>query len=168
MTRDDVEAVAALAGRLVRIHHAFDPARFVRRVASKKEYAEWLGSLAGASDVIVLVAERSSGASGGRSRKIVGYVYARLEPPSHEALLGACAKLHDVYVDDTIRGFGIGEALVRETIRRAADRGAPRLVLMTAAKNESAQRLFARIGFRPTMVEMTRETGRADLSPPQA
>lgn len=35
--------------------------------------------------------------------------------------------------------------------------GARPFVLSTAARNESAQRLFARHGFRPTMLEMTRE-----------
>jgi RimJ/RimL family protein N-acetyltransferase len=32
-------------------------------------------------------------------------------------------------------------------------------VLSTAARNEAAQRLFERVGFRRTMVEMTRELG---------
>jgi hypothetical protein len=32
-------------------------------------------------------------------------------------------------------------------------------VLSAAAKNESARRLFASLGFRPTMIEMTREVG---------
>ena len=36
-------------------------------------------------------------------------------------------------------------------------RGAPRVVLSTAERNEAAQRLFARAGFRRTMLEMTRE-----------
>jgi RimJ/RimL family protein N-acetyltransferase len=36
--------------------------------------------------------------------------------------------------------------------------GAPRVVLMAAWRNEAARRLFARLGFRPTMLEMTRET----------
>ena len=35
--------------------------------------------------------------------------------------------------------------------------GAPRALLYTAAKNEGAQAMFDRIGFRRTMVEMTRE-----------
>jgi ribosomal protein S18 acetylase RimI-like enzyme len=39
----------------------------------------------------------------------------------------------------------------------AQDRGAPRVVLGTAEQNEPAQRLFERLGFRRTMVEMTRE-----------
>jgi RimJ/RimL family protein N-acetyltransferase len=38
-----------------------------------------------------------------------------------------------------------------------AERGAPRIILSTAKRNEAAQRLFARHGFRPTMIEMTRE-----------
>jgi hypothetical protein len=35
--------------------------------------------------------------------------------------------------------------------------GAPRVMLWTAEQNDSAQRLFARLGFRRTMIEMTRE-----------
>ena len=35
--------------------------------------------------------------------------------------------------------------------------GAPRVVLWTADKNQGAQRLFTRLGFRRTMIEMTRE-----------
>jgi ribosomal protein S18 acetylase RimI-like enzyme len=37
------------------------------------------------------------------------------------------------------------------------ERGTPRLVLHTATQNQTAQRLFARFGFRTTMLEMTRE-----------
>lgn len=46
-------------------------------------------------------------------------------------------------------------------------RGAPQVVLSTAERNEAARRLFARAGFRPTMIEMTRELdGGASRSPP--
>jgi RimJ/RimL family protein N-acetyltransferase len=37
------------------------------------------------------------------------------------------------------------------------EHGAPRVILGTAEQNVAAQRLFARLGFRRTMVEMTRE-----------
>jgi RimJ/RimL family protein N-acetyltransferase len=33
----------------------------------------------------------------------------------------------------------------------------PRVILGTAEKNERAQRLFTKLGFRRTMIEMTRE-----------
>lgn len=48
---------------------------------------------------------------------------------------------------------------MRAAIRWLETRGAPRVVLLSAARNESAQRLFERLGFRHTMVEMTREAG---------
>ena len=35
--------------------------------------------------------------------------------------------------------------------------GAPRVVLWSAEQNATAQRLFTRLGFRRTMVEMTKE-----------
>jgi len=47
--------------------------------------------------------------------------------------------------------------LLDGTIAELEQRGAPRVVLSTAERNESAQRLFARAGFRRTMIEMTRE-----------
>ena len=43
------------------------------------------------------------------------------------------------------------------TLAELKGRGAPRVVLSTAEQNGSAQRLFARAGFRRTMIEMTRE-----------
>jgi RimJ/RimL family protein N-acetyltransferase len=37
--------------------------------------------------------------------------------------------------------------------------GARRIVLSTMVGNESAQRVFRACGFRPTMIEMTRDAG---------
>ena len=48
--------------------------------------------------------------------------------------------------------------LAEEVLRRLKQLGAPRVVLMTAAPNETARRLFSRLGFRATVVEMTRES----------
>jgi ribosomal protein S18 acetylase RimI-like enzyme len=47
--------------------------------------------------------------------------------------------------------------LLDAMIEALAARGVPRVVLSTAEKNEGAQRLFEGVGFRRTMVEMTRE-----------
>ena len=44
-----------------------------------------------------------------------------------------------------------------ETVAALEARVAPRAVLSTAERNEKAQRLFDRAGFRRTMIEMTRE-----------
>jgi ribosomal protein S18 acetylase RimI-like enzyme len=62
-------------------------------------------------------------------------------------------------VDPLCRGRGIGRALLERVTAELAARGAPRVVLSTAEQNGAAQRLFARAGFRRTMIEMTRELG---------
>ena len=62
-----------------------------------------------------------------------------------------------------IAGRGVGRLLLKTTLSYLQLRGAPLVVLSTAERNVSAQRLFERMGFRRTMVEMTREpSGTAD------
>ena len=149
MTAADLPAVGILAGRLVRMHYAFDPKRFLLPADPERGYARWFLTQLDKVESIFLVATLDDA--------IVGYVFAQMEERSYNELLDACTKLHDIYVDESVRGRGIGEALLRETLRRAAEKGAPRVVLLTAAQNESAQRMFRRLGFRTTMLEMTCE-----------
>jgi GNAT superfamily N-acetyltransferase len=47
--------------------------------------------------------------------------------------------------------------LVQRASEWLREHGAPRVLLWTAERNAAAQRLFLRLGFRPTMIEMTRE-----------
>jgi ribosomal protein S18 acetylase RimI-like enzyme len=151
MANPDLSAVGGLAGQLLRMHHGFDPQRFMRPVDPERGYARWFATQLEEDEVILLVAEDTADGN------IVGYAYARMEPRSYNELLDACAKLHDIYVDEGARRRGIGEALLDEVLRLATAKGAPRVVLLTATQNESAQRLFKRFGFRTTMLEMTRE-----------
>jgi len=60
-------------------------------------------------------------------------------------------------VVESARGTGTGERLVEAAAEWLVTRGVPRVMLWTAEKNVPAQRLFARLGFRRTMIEMTRE-----------
>ncbi|MGH7011529.1 MAG: GNAT family N-acetyltransferase, partial [Caulobacteraceae bacterium] len=60
---------------------------------------------------------------------------------------------------------GVGARLLDHAIKALAERGAPRVVLSTAAKNEAARRLFVAAGFRRTMIEMTREISEAEGAP---
>jgi ribosomal protein S18 acetylase RimI-like enzyme len=149
ITQADLPAVGKLAGRLVRLHHDFDPKRFLHLENPEAGYARYFASELENADVVLLCASLDG--------VVVGYAYARMEPRSYNELLDACGKLHDVFVDDSARGRGVGEALVREAIARLEAKGAPRVLLLTAVQNESAQRLFGRLGFRTTMLEMTRD-----------
>ena len=55
------------------------------------------------------------------------------------------------------RDSGAGSQLLDAAIEWLRGRGMPRVMLWTAEQNTGGQRLFARNGFRRTMVEMTRE-----------
>ena len=76
------------------------------------------------------------------------------------ALLGPAGILYDIVVDPSYRGRGIGRALLGAIIAELRARGAPRVLLSRAVRNEAAKRLFESTGFRETMVEMT-----CDLEP---
>ncbi len=88
---------------------------------------------------------------------MIGYAYAALEGYDYMSLRGPAGVLHDIVVDPGHRGRGVGRRLLDATLAHLKSRGAPRVVLSTAERNEAAQRLFASAGFRRTMVEMTRE-----------
>jgi ribosomal protein S18 acetylase RimI-like enzyme len=146
----DLPALGRLAVLLVRTHHDFDPARFLPATpGTERGYGAFLGRQLAEPDAVVLVAARDGA--------VVGYAYAGVEGPDYMALRGPAGVLHDIVVDPTERGRGVGRLLLDAALAELAARGAPRVVLMTAARNEAAQRLFARAGFRRTMVEMTRE-----------
>ncbi len=148
----DLDAIGRLGALLVREHHDFDPRRFIPATPETPHgYASYLGSQLGKADVVILVAERTG--------TVLGYTYAGIEDWDYMALRGPAGALYDIVVDPDCRGEGIGQALLERTLAELAARGAPRVVLSTAEQNGAAQRLFARAGFRRTMVEMTRELG---------
>jgi GNAT superfamily N-acetyltransferase len=115
-------------------------------------YAWFLGTQLDEPDVVILVAERAG--------RAVGYAYAGLEPLSWKELREAAGFVHDVVVEEAERGQGVGTRLVEAAAGWLESRGAPRVLLWTAEKNGPAHRMFERIGFRRTMVEMTRESRR--------
>jgi ribosomal protein S18 acetylase RimI-like enzyme len=134
----------------VATHHDFDPKRFIPATSrTPRGYASFLGSQLDQPDVAVLVAE-ADGA-------VIGYAYADVEETDYMSLRGPAGVLHDIIVDPEYRGRGVGRMLLDGTLAFLRSRGAPRVVLSTAARNVAAQRVFASAGFRQTMVEMTRE-----------
>ncbi len=89
--------------------------------------------------------------------EVAGYVYAGVEPLSWKELRDEAGFVHDLLVADAARRSGVGQQLLDAAIAWLKQRGMPRVVLWTAARNEGAHRLFERRGFRSTMVEMTLE-----------
>lgn len=146
----DVAALGDLGIALMRTHYAFDAQRFLEPTqADAAGYARFLQSQLDDDASIVMVAEQRD--------RIVGYVYAAVEPLSWKELRDECGFIHDLLVTDAARGRGAGEGLLNAAIEWLGERGMPRVVLGTAAQNQNARRLFDRRGFRPTMIEMTLE-----------
>lgn len=57
------------------------------------------------------------------------------------------SRIEDVVVDESARGRGVGEALVKECIEVARSRGAAIVELQSARSREAANRLYERMGF---------------------
>ena len=146
----DIPTLGRLGALLLEAHYHFDEKRFMApRVNSAEGYARFLRSQLKQADAVIFVAERNGA--------VVGYVYAGLEPTSWKELRDMAGFIHDVVIEDSSRRFGIASLLVERAIEWLRSHGAPRVVLWTAEKNPAAQNLFGRLGFRRTMIEMTRE-----------
>jgi ribosomal protein S18 acetylase RimI-like enzyme len=148
--RRDAEALGRLGAMLMRTHYAFDPQRFLAPMeGSERGYAAFLAGVLASSDACVFVAEQEG--------RIVGYVFAALEPMSWKELRGPAGFIHDVAVAEDARRGGVATQLMHAAIDWLREHGAPRVMLGSAAQNTGAQRLFHRLGFRDTMIEMTME-----------
>jgi ribosomal protein S18 acetylase RimI-like enzyme len=146
----DLSAIGRLGALLVRTHHDFDPQRYIAATPRTEHgYASFLGTQLDEPNILILVAVRDA--------EVVGYTYAGVEGPDYMSLRGPAGVLYDIVVDPADRGHGVGRTLLDATLELLKARGAPQVVLSTADRNESAQRLFAHAGFRRTMLEMTRE-----------
>ena len=149
-TKADLGPLGRLGALLVKEHHEFDGRRFLAPTSRTADhYASFLGSQLDDPDTILLVAENAA--------KVIGYAYGALAGYDYISLRGPAALLHDLIVDPDHRGRGVGRLLLEAMLSQGQSRGAPRIVLSTAEQNVAAQRFFERMGFRRTMVEMTRE-----------
>jgi ribosomal protein S18 acetylase RimI-like enzyme len=149
-TRADLPRIGVLGSLLVQVHHDFDSRRFLAaRNRTPADYASFMSSQLDKPDIAVLVADDNG--------DVLGYTYAGVEGYDYMALRGPAGVVYDIIVDPEYRGRGIGRLLLGAALDYLKSRGAPRVLLSTAEQNERAQRLFASVGFRRTMIEMTRE-----------
>jgi ribosomal protein S18 acetylase RimI-like enzyme len=146
----DAPSLGRMGATLLKTHYSFDQKRFMAPQAKTADgYAWFLSSQLEDKDSVIFVAERDEG--------IIGYVYARLEPRSWEELREPAGFIHDVFVEESSRRLGAARLLMEAAMDWLRAQGAPRVLLGTAEHNVAAQRLFDRLGFRRTMIEMTRE-----------
>jgi GNAT superfamily N-acetyltransferase len=145
----DWPTIGELSELLVRTHHAFNPSRFIHPDRLPGElYTSRVQAEIARGHAMVHVAEMDG--------RIVGYVFAGLEPESWKELRYEAGYIHDIVVDQDYRKQKIGDALLGAAFEWFEARGVVRIMLWTAQENIDAQRLFHRLGFTPTMIEMTR------------
>lgn len=148
--RRDLPAIGALGAMLMQTHYAFDPQRFLAAgEGAARGYASFLGNVLQDPDACIFVSEHDG--------DVTGYIYAALEPLSWKELRGPAGFIHDVLVREEARRSGAATKLMEAAVAWLREKGAPRVILWTAAPNATAQKLFRKMGFRDTMVEMTME-----------
>lgn len=147
MTRADLEAVSLLAEQLVLLHHSWDRTRFFTTRDIAAGYRRYFESQLGEKKTLLLTAEVKGA--------VAGYLFGTLEPRDWAKLLDAHGAIHDVLVSSAQRKAGVAQALMNAAKERFARLGAKQVVLYSAASNSEGQALFTKLGYRPTMIEMT-------------
>jgi ribosomal protein S18 acetylase RimI-like enzyme len=147
----DLQQIGRLGALLVETHHGFDARRFLAPTRGTKDaYASFLSTQLDAPDAAIFVAAERA--------HVIGYAYIAIESYDYMSLRGPAGVLHDIIVDPERRGRGVGRRLLEAALAYLESRALAQIVLSTAEHNDVAQRLFASMGFRRTMIEMTRDS----------
>lgn len=144
----DLAGAARLGAALALQHHQTDPARYFLPEHAEQGYAWWFAKELQRPAAVILVAVRGT--------EVVGYSYGAAEERDWNLLIDRHGVVHDLFVAEDVRRLGVGARLLDAMIQELEGLGAPRIVLYTMVSNERAQHLFRARGFRPTLLEMTR------------
>jgi len=93
-----------------------------------------------------------------RDRSVDGKIVGMLTLVVFRIPTGVRAWIEDVAVDEAARGRGVGEALSREALRIATERGSRTVELSSRPSREAANRLYRRLGFMPRDTNVYRYT----------
>jgi ribosomal protein S18 acetylase RimI-like enzyme len=98
-----------------------------------------LKSLVSSDSSVLLVARVSE-----QSNPIVGILTLVI----YRVPTGVRARIEDVVVEQTMRGKGIGELLMKRALEMAKSAGADGVALTSNPRREAANRLYRRLGFK--------------------
>jgi ribosomal protein S18 acetylase RimI-like enzyme len=145
-TIKDHQCVTKYAIELVRQHQDFNPLRFVKFENHEQQLFDFFAKEIVNPEAVVLVVEADD--------EIVGYSFIRLEESNFIDIAPASAWLHDIYIDESVRGLGVGKLLLNTSVDVAKQLGSQVLILHVAAQNEFAKKLYEAHGFNVTTYEM--------------
>ena len=98
------------------------------------------------NDLTALVRDSSSTLMIARNDR--GEIIGTLTLTVYRVPTGIRSIIEDVIVDDSARGQGIGEALMKRAIDVAREKGAKNISLTSNSMREAANRLYIRVGFQ--------------------
>jgi ribosomal protein S18 acetylase RimI-like enzyme len=132
-----IEQVAVVTPELLRALERLIPQLTSKRSPPTKADLEAL--LAGACNTLLVLREPDS----------KGPIVAAGCLAVYRVTTGIRAVIEDVVVDQSVRGRGIGEALVLRLLDLARTMGAPGVSLTSNPRRDAANRLYLRLGFGP-------------------
>jgi len=145
-TINDHQSIINYGMKLIKQHQNFNSLRFAELDNHEEQLYKFFQEEFTNPKAVVLVVELQ--------QKIVGYSFVRIEESSLVDIAPESAWLHDIFIDETARGFGAGKLLLDASIDIAKKLGAKTLMLQVAAQNEFAQKLFKSHGFDVSTYEM--------------
>lgn len=136
---DEVE-IAPIAGEefneLLPLIAAYQRFYKVEEIDEERNRAFFRRFLAPSEDGLLLGA--------GRDGRLVGYVCLYWHFSSTQAV--ETVLMNDLYVEESVRGQGVGRALIEATVEIARERGVSLVEWSTAPDNDTAQRLYDSTG----------------------
>lgn len=139
MTAPDLKIRSAALGDLDKVAILFDAYRqFYRREPDPEGALRFIRERLIEGNSCILLAEVEGKAAG----------FVQLYPSFSSVSLGRLMILNDLYVAETVRGQGVGRALLEAACDMARQAGAVGLILETEPTNETAQRLYEAAGWR--------------------
>jgi ribosomal protein S18 acetylase RimI-like enzyme len=145
---DSIEVVQTAEVNTELIEAVTSLVRQVSTSASVPTRAHLLEMVESPCTTLLLARDRSAG---GRIVGMLTLVVFRIPT-------GVRAWIEDVAVDEAARGRGVGEALSREALRVATERGSRTVELSSRPSREAANRLYRRLGFVPRDTNVYRYT----------
>ncbi|MGH9836871.1 MAG: GNAT family N-acetyltransferase [Blastocatellia bacterium] len=107
--------------------------RYFSRAKSSELYREWVAkSCDGYADAVFVAPQQDT---------VGGFITCQLETPRR-------GRIGLVGVNETARGVGVGQALVKAAQRYFSDQGVDEAFVVTQGRNIAAQRLYQANGFR--------------------
>ena len=137
----DIETLLAFEGGIIETERPFDPTLKVGEI-HYYDLIELINS--SKAEVVVAVA----------GDEIVGSGYAKILPAKPYLKFDSYAYLGFMYVKPSYRGQGVNQLIINNLINWAQCKNLKEVRLEVYSENISARNAYAKIGFKPHMLEM--------------